>query len=596
MKRILILGNGMAGGKLVQELIRLGSTDKIIIAGIEGPGIYNRIQLAESLTGETPEGFWLITKEWFAEHGIEALSGHKATTIDRQAKTVVFENGQSVGYDTLVLALGSRPFLPPMQGLEKEGVHALRSKEDAEKIRAELVVKRSILVVGGGLLGLETALELHAAGHTLTVAHAVPGLMERHLDLAAGRYLQKHLEALGVKILTDEICTALLPEAGRVAKAVFRSGQEVETDLVLLSAGIIPETALAKTAGLDVAKGILVDDQLRTSDPSIYAVGECLQWNGRLWGLVSTTFEQARLLSRVLLGEGVEYRPADHPPVRLKAPVFVASLGNTVEEPGDEVFEFKDPVRLACKRVLVRHNKVKGAFAVGTLTEDDPAHWDALELVYSSNQELTQSPGQLLFPTRPADAADPKAWPDNLRVCNCNGVSAGDIRAAIAAGNLTPEAVMKTTRAGTGCSTCRARLRALVEVEAGNTGKKDSAWKKFRRLWQEKEIKGFTPYWIVSYAIDYLLLFCALVVLMTGVIKFPGFLAWLFSTLHDLLPDTHLSVRRLALEAEKWKDFLAWWHDWIGLIMTGGVVLHLIIHWGMMLSFLRSMLKRRKKS
>ncbi|MEI8095460.1 MAG: FAD-dependent oxidoreductase [Spirochaetales bacterium] len=604
MKRLVILGNGMAAGKLVQELVRRGYRDQITLVGAEGPGVFNRILLTPYLTQPPKDDFWLVTPEWLAEHKVETLNGLTATAIDRDKKLVHFEGGRTEAYDTLVLALGSRPFLPPIAGVELPGVHTLRSLTDAERFRAELPAAKQVLVIGGGLIGLETALELHRAGYQVTVAHGVPGLMERHLELPAANVLRRHLEASGLKVLTEVACTALEAKDGRVNRAVFRDGATLDTDLVLVSTGAIPVTGLASAAGLAVGRGIQVNDQLLTADANIYAVGECLEWKGRTWGLQSSTYEQAQTLAQVLApsagaptaaANAVAYQPSDFPPTRLKAEVFTASLGALGSQPGDDVLEFTDPARGVYKKVVVRQGKIVGAQAVGSLTADDPDRWDSLEVAYATGQVLTRSAGELLFAPVPMDATVAKSWPDNLRVCNCNGVSAGDIREAIANGCLTPEAVMKTTRAGTGCSTCRGRLRLLVEAEVGSSGKKDSAWKRFRRAWREKEIRGFTPYWIVSYFIDFVLLFCAVAVLVTGIIKFPGFLAWLFQTMHDLFPDAHFSVRRLTMEAEKLKDLLAWWHDWGGLVMTGAVVLHLVIHWSMMLSFVRSMLTRKRK-
>jgi nitrite reductase (NADH) large subunit len=576
MSKVLILGGGMSAGKLAEELVRLGAADGLAVAGEEGPGIYNRILLAKYAIEGEPEEFWTLPESWFAENRVAILAGRAAVAIDRSAKAVRFADGSSEGYETLVLALGSVPFAPPMKGLDLAGVHYLRSRADADRLRADLASPREVLVIGGGILGVETALEMREAGHSVRVAHRVPGLMERHLDLRGGRYLQRHLETLGLGVAVDDVCVELQAEGGRVARAVFGSGMVVETDLVLVSAGIRPRVELARDCGLEVGRGIKVDDDFRSSDPAIRAVGECMEWRGRTWGLLNAAYEQARALARSLAGRESAFAPADSPPTRLKAPIFAASLGALESADGDEVFVFDDPLRGVYKKVIVADGKIRGAQAVGAVADEDAARWDAVELSFSAGQELAESPGRMLFSSAATDAADPATWPDNLRVCECNGVSAGEIRAAIDAGARSFEAVMKATRAGTGCSSCRGRLRKLVESRFAPAARREGRWRRFLRAYREREIKGYTPYWIVSYVLDFVMLVAAIDVGVTGILKFPGLLALL-----------GISIRRMPM------GLFMTLHDWGGVAIIVAVLLHLVIHWGMMISFLRSMTRRR---
>lgn len=571
MSTVLILGGGMAGGRLVQELVRLGSRDKLVLAGREGPGVYNRVHLAPALTGPVGDDFWLVRPEWLADRGVTVLAGHGAQAVDRDRRTVTFHNGREERYDKLVLALGARPRLPPIPGLRLEGVHALRSLADARRLRSDLAVRRQVLVLGGGVLGLETAAELIRAGHAVTVVHSGASVLDRLLSAEAAGALVPHLEALGLRLLTGEQCAGLVGSGGRVSAARFASGRTVGADLVVLSAGMVPETSLARSAGLEVRRGIVVDDRLATSDPAIHAVGDCLEWNGRLWGLVSSSYEQARTLARILTGHDERFEPRDHPPVRLKAPVLAAGFGLGVPEPGDDVVQVRRPGEGFHRRLILRDGRLVGGETVGGADRRVDPGWDALETAFVEGRVLEGPPEALLEGGPGPSAGD---WPDHRAVCDCNGVTAGDVRAALASGAEGFAGVVARTKAGTGCGSCRGRLRLVVDTEVppapvGRLGR-------WGRAFREKKIRGYTPYWILSYVLDGLLLVGSLLLVVTGLLKFPGLLAAL-----------GISIRRLPMDL-----FMAL-HDWGGLAVTFGVLAHLGLHWGMLVSFVRSMVRRR---
>ncbi|QHI69008.1 nitrite reductase large subunit NirB [Tichowtungia aerotolerans] len=464
-EKLVIVGNGMAAGKLVEEILsRSPEQYAITVIGDEPCGNYNRIKLVIKLKEPDLPDFFLNTPEWYADNGVEALLGQAVSVIDRAAKSVTLADGRIVSYDKLVLATGSHPFIPPMTGLDLPGVFALRKLEDVGHIRTFLKDKSHTIVLGGGLLGLELALMLRLIGKQVTVSHLMPSLMELQLPEEAGNYLKRHLEELGVNFVMGTYITDLLGSTAGVEEVRFKDGSSIKTDAVFFNCGIRPNKDLAEQAGLVFNKGIAVNDRLQTSDPFIYACGECIEFKGETWGLVAPVYEQSRTLAAVLCGEQVAYAPSAPVPARLKSDIPVISMGRFKPEPGDEVSHYTDPHGAVYKQLIIQDERIKGAVLVG---EDLNA--DAIELHYSAKIPVPARRADLLFPgARAGDAImDGSNIPDDAQVCDCNGVCAGKIRKAIANGSDTLYKVMLNTRAGTGCGNCKNKLKALLISEVG---------------------------------------------------------------------------------------------------------------------------------
>jgi len=464
-ERIVIVGNGMAGGKLAEELVARGCDRfDITIIGDEPQGNYNRIKLVVKLKEPDLPDLFLNTPEWYAENNITASLGASVSAIDRHAKTVSTSGGRIFPYDRLVLDTGSRPIVPPMKGLDLPGVFTLRRLDDVERVTDYLRDKNEVTVVGGGLLGLELALMMRLLGKRVTVSHLMPTLMEMQLPEEAGRYLKHHLEALGISFVMGTYITELLGSTAGVAEALFKDGTSITTDAVFFNCGIRPNTDLARASGLIFNKGIAVNERLQTSDPDIYACGECLEFQGQIWGLVAPVYEQARTLAAVLCGEAVSYAPAPPTPTRLKSDIPVVSMGTFKPDAHEEVTLFTDPASATFKQLIIRDNMLVGAVLVG---EDLNA--DLIALHYTAKIPLPARRADLLFPgARAGDAiVDGKLIPDEAQVCDCNGVSAGAIRRSIHTGHDTLLKVMTNTKAGTGCGNCKNKIKALLISEVG---------------------------------------------------------------------------------------------------------------------------------
>lgn len=465
VERLVIVGNGMAGGKLVEEILARNSARyAITVIGDEPHGNYNRIKLVVKLKEENPPDLFLNPPEWYPAHGVRALLGRTAEGIDRIHRRVLLDGGGSEPYDTLVLATGSRPIIPPMNGLDLPGVFALRRLDDVSRIREFLRDKSLTTVVGGGLLGLELALMLRLLGKKVTVSHLMPTLMEMQLPEEGGRYLQRHLEGLGIEFVVGTYITDLLGSTAGVEEARFKDGRAIETEAVFFNCGIRPNTDLARNSGLVFNCGIAVNERLQTSDPAIYGCGECIEFRGETWGLVAPVYEQARALAAVLCGEEVEYKPSPPVPTRLKSDIPVISMGKFKPGAGDEATLFTDPGSATYKQLLFAGDTLLGGVLVG---EDLNA--DLISLHYTARLPAPRRRADLLFPgARAGDAiVDGKLIPDEARICDCNGVAAGAIRRSIRSGNDTLHKVMLNTKAGTGCGNCKNKIKALLIAEVG---------------------------------------------------------------------------------------------------------------------------------
>jgi len=382
MKRpaLVVIGNGMAGMRTVEELHKLApDLYDITVFGAEPHGNYNRILLSPVLAGEKSiADIMLHTREWYEQHGITLHVGDPVEHIDRRQRIVSARSGLEVSYDRLLIATGSKPFIIPVPGHQLPGVIAFRDIQDVESMLAAARNHRHAVVIGGGLLGLEAANGLQRQGMDVTVVHVMDALMNQQLDKPAALLLQKSLEAKGLKFIlnaqTTEICG---PD--RVTAVRFKDGSEIPADLVVMTAGVRPNIALAQQAGLHCERAIVVDDTLQTYDPRIYAVGECVQHRGSTFGLVAPIWDQARVCGAHLAGAGHRRYVQQASATRLKVTgVELYSAGDFVGGEGSEDLVLRDARRGVYKRLILKDNRLTGAVLYGDV-RDGPWYFDLIQ-------------------------------------------------------------------------------------------------------------------------------------------------------------------------------------------------------------------------
>jgi nitrite reductase (NADH) large subunit len=367
------VGNGMAAMRTLEALLsRAPRHYDVTIIGAEPHPNYNRILLSAVLAGEkTMDEIIVHPHGWYAEHGVRLLTGDPVIAIDRTAKIVSIAGaGAPVTYDKLLLATGSKPLAPPMPGLDLPGVRAFRDIADAEAMIAASQRHPRAIVIGGGLLGLEAAWGLRRRGMAVAVVHLMPTLMERQLDIVAGEMLRCDLEARGIAFFTNAQTEAILGTE-RAAGVRLADGRQIEGDLVAIAIGIRPNVDLAAAAGLDINRGILVGDDMRTSERRIYAVGECVEHNGRVFGLVAPIWEQAEVCGARLAGdEAAVYLPSPVVTSLKVTGVNVFSAGVfAAEDDADEELVLHDPHRGIYKKLVLRAGRIVGCVLYGDVAD-----------------------------------------------------------------------------------------------------------------------------------------------------------------------------------------------------------------------------------
>ncbi len=462
--KLVVIGNGMAGARFVEDLLARDHQKhfSITMFGDEPGGNYNRILLSSLLAGtyKNESDIDLNPLDWYRENNIALHAGVRAAGIDRHTKIVYGEDGRAEAYDKLVIATGSRPFIPNIEGLNKAGVFSFRTLEDCRKI-AEYARNgpKSAAVIGGGLLGLEAARGLQNFGLDVSVVHLGPALMQQQMDLPAAAILNKSLEKLKVNVLLNKSTSAILG-SDRVLGLRFADGATLECDMVVISTGIRANWEIAAGCGLAVERGIIVDDQMRTGDPDIYAVGECAQHRGRMYGLVGPLWEQTKVLADHLSGKEAAYEGSKLATKLKVMGVEVASMGIIEpEEDEDEVIQFSEAKRGTYKKLIIRDGRLVGAILLGDISK--AAY---LMQAFDRGAPLPEERLRLLFdlgdPPKPVTFAEMSG---DTQICNCNGVSKGQLIACVNSGNRTPKSVMASTRAGLGCGSCRVMVTEIVE-------------------------------------------------------------------------------------------------------------------------------------
>ena len=483
-ERLVVIGNGMAGARTVEEILERGGRDRFAITmfGEEPYGNYNRILLSNVLSGiEEEGGIFLNSLPWYVENGIDLRAGIRVDRIDRFAKVVYAADGSATGYDKLIIATGSRPFVPPIKGMHDpkrgyhQGVFPFRTIDDTRAMIRYARDHERAVVIGGGLLGLEAARGLQGYGVEVTLVHAMGHLMNTQLDAAGGAILKRSVEKLGITVELDAMTEAVLGR-DKVSGVRFADGRSVPCDMVVVAAGIRPNTELAQVSGLPVERAIVVDDGMRVQDePDIFAVGECVQHRGQTYGLVAPLWEQAKVLADQVTGANP--RAAYHgsrTATKLKvAGVDVASMGITAPERDDDEFVvFSEPSRGVYKSIVVRDDRLIGATLLG-----DVSKVAFLMQAFDRGLPLPEERVSLLFDLGGPPAEVSAAELDNAaQVCNCNGVSKGQLVSTVQNGTKTVSGVMDATRAGKGCGSCKSLVAQIVEwANGGETVEDPSA-------------------------------------------------------------------------------------------------------------------------
>ena len=464
-RRLVLVGNGMAGVRALEEILsRAPNMFAITVFGAEPHGNYNRIMLSPVLAGEKAFAD-IVTHDhaWYDGNGIELIAGETVVAIDRDNRVVTGVNGTMRPYDVLILATGSNPVIIPFPGHNLPGVIAFRDIADVGTMLDASRTHKNAVVIGGGLLGLEAANGLARNGMNVTVLHLMPTLMERQLDPVSAGLLKQDLSKRGMTVLTEANTKALHGD-GRVETVELTDGRLLPADLVVMAVGIRPNTALAKAAGLAVGRGVQVDDGMRTSDPAIFAVGECVEHRGALFGLVAPLFDMAKILAdRATETAESTYNPAVTG-TRLKVTgIDMFSAGDFTGDDATDEIVFRDAARGVHKHLVVRGKTLIGAVLYGDAA-DSGWYFDLIR----NGTDISGLRDTLVFGPG-SDDSGVESLPDTAEICGCNGVSKGRILSAIAELKLTSvDEVRARTKASASCGSCTCNVEKLLVHALGS--------------------------------------------------------------------------------------------------------------------------------
>ena len=463
--KLVVVGNGMAGVACVEQILRHAPKFEITIFGDETHVNYNRILLSSVLAGEkSSDDIVLNGRDWYEQNNIDLKLGVRIVDVDPTAKTVTGDDGSVTSFDKLLLATGSIPIIPSIEDVMKDGVFVFRNLDDTRSLLERARPGIKAVVIGGGLLGLEAARGLQVQGCDVTVVHLMDTLMERQLDSAGGNYLAAKMNSLGITVLLGLSTTAVLGNR-KVERVQFKGGGSIPADLVVVAAGIRPNVELGHKAGLEIKRGIVVNDYMETSHPDIFAVGECVQHNGICYGLVAPLLEQGKVLAATITGnKGPTYQGTILASKLKIMGVDVFSAGDFNEKvDGKEMVRSEDPSQGIYKKLTLKNGKLVGVILVGD-TADSHRYMEWLR----SETDLTSMRRQLLFPEPSADAGlDVAQMQDGETVCGCMGVTKGTIIRAIHDKGVSTLAQLKEcTRASSGCGSCTALCQQLLKAVA----------------------------------------------------------------------------------------------------------------------------------
>ncbi len=474
-KTLVVAGHGMVGHRFVQAAIERGLTERfdIVVVGEEPRPAYDRVALTSFFSVESADELSLLPEGEYDDPRVQLLLDTQVTAVDREARTVTLSDGATQSYDVLVLATGAAPFVPPVPGREQDGVFVYRTIEDLEAIRAAAEGATAGAVIGGGLLGLEAANALVQLGLQTHVVEMAPRLMPVQLDDAGGSSLVRHIEKLGVTVHAG-VMTESITGDGTVTGLAIKEADPIEAQIVVFSAGIRPRDQLARECGLEVAErgGVLVDEQCRTSDASVFAIGECAAPGGKMYGLVAPGYAMAEVVVDALLEGAGTFTGADMSTKLKLLGVDVASFGDAfATEPGALELVYADAVAGVYKKLVVSEDATR---LLGGILVGDASAYGVLRPMVSSGIALPANPEELILPASRTGGTGPGVlgMPDEAQICSCNNVSKGEIVAAVAEGDCEDLAsVKKCTKAGSTCGSCVPMVKTLIEDHFAKTGK-----------------------------------------------------------------------------------------------------------------------------
>ncbi len=504
-QRLVVIGAGMASGRVLEHLFEAGADVDVTLFNAEPRGNYNRIMLSPVLSGEKRyDDIVTHDGDWYDANGVTCRFGENVVGIDRERNVVTGENGD-VAYDKLLIATGSAPFIIPVPGKDLPGVISYRDLDDTNAMIETSAKGGRAVVIGGGLLGLEAAAGLKARGMEVTVIHLMGHLMERQLDEAAGYLLKTSLEDKGIEVKLQASTKAILGEE-KAEAVLLESGEIIGADLVVMAVGIRPETRLANDAALDVARGIEVNAQMQTSDPDVFAVGECVEFDGQLFGLVAPLYDQAKVVAATLMGQDAAFVPKE---VSTKLKVTgcdLFSAGDFADSDLREDIVFRDPARGVYKRLVIEGDHLVGAVMYGDTA--DGGHFFGL---IKEGRDITEDRDTLIFGPGFAGGAhvDPltavAALPDDAEICGCNGICKSTIVKAVQNGATTLGDVKAITKASSSCGTCKGLVEQVMAVTLGDAfeaagegcicGCTELTHEDVRRLIKVKELKSQSAVW-----------------------------------------------------------------------------------------------------
>ena len=487
--KIIVIGHGMVGHKFLESLNEYGASNLDVTVLCEEPrGAYDRVHLSEFLSGKTAEDISLVAPDFFERSGIALKLNAKAQSIDTVAKTVSFTVhgvSETLSYDKLVMATGSYPFVPTLAGNQRRDCFVYRTIEDLQAMQECGSRSRTGVVIGGGLLGLECAKALRDMGLETHVVEFAPRLMAVQMDESGGRVLRQKIEALGVTAHTQKNTLEIVDGNSATHRMRFEDGSHLETDMIVFSAGIRPRDELARDNGLAVGPrgGIVIDNRCRTSDPAVYAIGECALWDGKIYGLVAPGYEMARVAAAQILSDSAaieavaevaalpEFNGADMSTKLKLMGVDVASLGDPHGSVlGSRAYQFTDERKQVYKKIVVSEC---GKYLLGAVMVGDATEYGNLLQMMLNRIELPAAPEFLILPQADGSAKPAfgvEALPDTAQICSCNNVNKGALCAAVGNGATSIASLKSCTKAGTACGGCVPLVTQIMKAEMKKQG------------------------------------------------------------------------------------------------------------------------------
>lgn len=473
-KRIIVVGNGMVGHKFIDNMVNHSDKDQYqVIAFSEEPRLaYDRVQLSKYFSGSTADDLALTNADYYNEKGVQFVLSDKVIDLDFDNKEIITASGRREAYDKLILATGSYPFVPPIPGNNGEHCLVYRTIEDLERITASAQQSKVGVVVGGGLLGLEAAAALKAAGLETHVVEFAPRLMAVQLDEGGGKLLRRKIESIGVKVHTQKATNEIVAGSEARYRMNFADGSHLETDMILFSAGIRPQDELARKCGVGLGErgGIVVDNNCQTTIKDVYAIGECALWNNRIYGLVAPGYQMAKVAVSHITGGSDQFMGADMSTKLKLLGVDVASVGDAHgSTPGSLSYTYSNDVEEVYKRIIVSadNKKLLGAVLVG-----DVEAYGTLQSMCVNGMDLPEDPNCLILPNVEGGGAaiGVDALPESACVCSCYDVSKGAICCAVQDGARTMGDIKAITKASTGCGGCSALTKQVMDSELKKLG------------------------------------------------------------------------------------------------------------------------------